>query len=236
MKTKNTNITGFLPKTSKSGLATILGLTSALMLSANAAVVMVASEATVRDGGNADTDQDEAGAGYVMTKFSTPGGSIRHSYFQFDLSGQDADLTQAATFSIFLQDTRAQGIQVWALDQAYTGFTSTITWNTAQANDTTNNDMLTVGAFTATKIGGPVVVPGTNVGDEIQTNLTSLSPYVFGDKITFVVTGVDDATNDNGGLRIRRNDSELEFTVVPEPSSTALLGLGGLALILRRRR
>ena len=229
-------LTGLMPKTSKSGLATILGLTSALMLSANAAVVMVASEATVRDGENADTDQDEAGAGYVMTKYSTPGGSIRHSYFQFDLSGQDADLTQAATFSVFLHEANAQGIQVWALDQAYAGFTSTITWNTAQANDTTSNEMLTVGAFTATKIGGPVVVPGTSVGDEIQTNLTSLSPYVFGDKITLVVTGVDDVSNHSGGLRIRRNDSELEFTVVPEPSSTALLGLCGIALILRRRR
>ena len=27
-----------------------------------------------------------------------------------------------------------------------------------------------------------------------------------------------------------------DFTAVPEPSSTALLGLGGLALILRRRK
>jgi hypothetical protein len=234
MKITKPFITGFLPKTSKSGLATILGLTSALMLSANAAVVMVASEATVRDGDNADTVQTETR--YSMVKFSTPGGSIRHSYFQFDLSGQNADLTQAATFSVFLQAANPQGIQVWALDQAYTGFTSTITWNTAQANDTTNNDMLTVGAFTATKIGGPVVVPGTNVGDEIQTNLTSLSPYVFGDKITLVVTGVEDVSNNSGGLRIRRNDSELAFTVIPEPSSTALLGLGGLALIMRRRR
>ncbi|MGJ8655902.1 MAG: PEP-CTERM sorting domain-containing protein [Akkermansiaceae bacterium] len=30
--------------------------------------------------------------------------------------------------------------------------------------------------------------------------------------------------------------SDFEFNAVPEPSSTALLGLGGLALILRRRK
>jgi hypothetical protein len=29
---------------------------------------------------------------------------------------------------------------------------------------------------------------------------------------------------------------EVDFAVVPEPSITALLGLGGLALILRRRK
>ncbi|MFC5050874.1 PEP-CTERM sorting domain-containing protein [Rubritalea spongiae] len=32
------------------------------------------------------------------------------------------------------------------------------------------------------------------------------------------------------------DDSTLSYTAVPEPSSTALLGLGGIALILRRRR
>ena len=32
------------------------------------------------------------------------------------------------------------------------------------------------------------------------------------------------------------NTVELEVTTIPEPSSTALLGLGGLALILRRRK
>ncbi len=30
--------------------------------------------------------------------------------------------------------------------------------------------------------------------------------------------------------------ADLNFAVIPEPSSTALLGLGGLALMLRRRR
>ena len=40
------------------------------------------------------------------------------------------------------------------------------------------------------------------------------------------------ATVDYGTL----NAGELTVTIVPEPSSTALLGLGGLALVLRRRK
>ncbi|MGJ8658192.1 MAG: PEP-CTERM sorting domain-containing protein [Akkermansiaceae bacterium] len=45
---------------------------------------------------------------------------------------------------------------------------------------------------------------------------------------SLVITVVSD--NQYAGI------SQLELTAVPEPSSTALLGLGGLALILRRRK
>lgn len=51
-------------------------------------------------------------------------------------------------------------------------------------------------------------------------------------RITY--SSVTDVAGTAGG-----NDAyadNVEFTVVPEPSSTALLGLGGLALILRRRK
>ena len=44
---------------------------------------------------------------------------------------------------------------------------------------------------------------------------------------------IDDQGNDTAGFVGIR---ELGFNTVPEPSSTALLGLGGLALILRRRK
>ena len=212
----------------------LLGLTATLTLSASGAIALVDIEATVRNDANADLDQDEATAGYVMVKYSATN-STRHAYFQFDLTGENADLSEAATFSIFLQSARLQEIQVWALDQPYTAFTAGITWNNAQANDTSNNEMLTTGALTATKIGPTIVVPGTNIGDEVQASLTSLTPFVFDNKITFAITGVDNADNDAGGLRIQRNASELEFTAIPEPSS-ALLGLAGAVLLFARRR
>ena len=50
--------------------------------------------------------------------------------------------------------------------------------------------------------------------------------------ITFSVTDSVDPISANGVL----SGLQLESVAVPEPSTTALLGLGGLALILRRRK
>lgn len=220
-------------------------VTTAVGLGAQAATVDVAAEATVRSGVHADTDQNEASAGYVFTKFENATGDFsRKAYYQFDLSGQDADLSKAATFSLTLRAANDHAIKVWALDQAYAGFNAGVTWNTAQANDTATNDMLTAGAFTATQIGDVIAVPGV-VGGVVDVELSSLAPFVFDDKITFAVTGASDAgiagfSNDSGGLRVWRGTSndpaQLTFDVVPEPSSLALIGIGGLALLRRRRQ
>jgi len=50
----------------------------------------------------------------------------------------------------------------------------------------------------------------------------------------FTVSGID--TNANNRVRIGGADFSYTITAVPEPSSAALLGLGGIALILRRRK
>lgn len=49
------------------------------------------------------------------------------------------------------------------------------------------------------------------------------------------LTGTWDATINETGNN-RQSYSGMQFELVPEPSTTALLGLGGLALILRRRK
>ena len=65
---------------------------------------------------------------------------------------------------------------------------------------------------------------------------SNLLTYSFDDSVTtaelYVVMASDD---DNHGYKLD-NISFTGTTAVPEPSSAALLGLGGLALILRRRR
>jgi hypothetical protein len=56
-----------------------------------------------------------------------------------------------------------------------------------------------------------------------------------GNTLEFGVTNIDNTALDNRGASVDNIVFELADPV-PEPASTALLGLGGLALILRRRR
>ena len=51
----------------------------------------------------------------------------------------------------------------------------------------------------------------------------------------FIAFGTGTAGADNGDNNFATVDN-VNLTAVPEPTSTALLGLGGLALILRRRK
>lgn len=64
------------------------------------------------------------------------------------------------------------------------------------------------------------------------------SGIVINDTITINETGADTGlfVGFEGYAGSTRNFQNLEIAAIPEPSSTALLGLGGLALILRRRK
>ncbi|MFK7911084.1 MAG: PEP-CTERM sorting domain-containing protein [Akkermansiaceae bacterium] len=83
-------------------------------------------------------------------------------------------------------------------------------------------------------------VSGAVVGTEIGANGVNISPAVFaGDGTGGIFTATAIAGIQAGGSAngVRLDGLEWSFTTaVPEPSSTALLGLGGLALILRRRK
>ncbi|BDS05808.1 hypothetical protein NT6N_08480 [Oceaniferula spumae] len=82
--------------------------------------------------------------------------------------------------------------------------------------------------------GDPPVFPQTNAGDSIIGSFVA-----NGSTQTFGVFGrdADGGTFTNGGTGASQiNGIQLRITAIPEPSSAALLGLGGLALILRRRK
>jgi len=76
-------------------------------------------------------------------------------------------------------------------------------------------------------------------GDEAISNngYEAFSSNLFAgpDGGTFAATALAQTSTDNGVV-LTGLSWEFTTTVIPEPSSTALLGLGGLALILRRRR
>ena len=83
-------------------------------------------------------------------------------------------------------------------------------------------------AFGASLIGGAQTVTGIT-GGGTYTTVTGMGT-------------IDTASSDiflslsRVGGQVRMNGVSLDYAAVPEPSSTALLGLGGLALILRRKK
>ena len=87
-------------------------------------------------------------------------------------------------------------------------------------------------------IVGPATISGgvANVaaGDTMTVIYPSNVTYVgaFTGANTSLSTGSVQYTGTAGGNDV----ASITFDAVPEPSSTALLGLGGLALILRRRK
>lgn len=117
---------------------------------------------------------------------------------------------------------------------------------TADAGKTISVDNLTMSSYrngggAPNKLQWFVTVdagPEEEYGTSTTGNVTSFASNTFTESITgassvkfeFRLDGV------TGNGNIHFNDIQINGAVVPEPSSTALLGLGGLALILRRRK
>lgn len=105
----------------------------------------------------------------------------------------------------------ANGINEYAVFSSVDGFASTA-------------DAFETGAIT-------VAAATTAVS---QIDLSGLGPVTSATEFRIYVYGSSVTGNSNTGSDY--DNIVLQGTVVPEPSSAALLGLGGLAFILRRRR
>ncbi|MGJ8672095.1 PEP-CTERM sorting domain-containing protein [Rubritalea sp.] len=86
---------------------------------------------------------------------------------------------------------------------------------------------------------GHVAVIGEGSGlYETRWNQTNyeITGFSEGDPLYITSAQITEASANPQRWVTREIDFTMEVTAVPEPSSTALLGLGGLALILRRRK
>ncbi len=87
------------------------------------------------------------------------------------------------------------------------------------------------------------LVPTARNANDITVNGTAISIDPNDSTAIYAFNGISVNGSDQivisfdaGSSTNVQHINAIELTAVPEPSSTALLGLGGLALILRRRK
>jgi len=177
------------------------------------------------------------------------------SWIKFDLSGQNADADESATFRVVYTSTKyAPTLRASGLDAGFTspggGVLGTdwseteLTWNSAPANNTTSGSLL---RSEATLIGSKSYTSAPTIGTEVEFEISKLGDYLQSDNtVTIIMTSVGsvDATNDRFNFAARDHATydgpELDFAQIPEPGSICLL-LSGVAAIaatcwFRRRR
>ena len=173
----------------------------------------------------------------VGTKSNGAGWDM-HAGFVFQMSGAANGYIEAADFSV--SATGGQGQSAYNIDLYVNRTSSSSTFNTS---DYQVFDQLIMEDFWVVNDGlGNFSLDATgqaNLLSWLQSNWVE-DDYVFFtlkadvDTAPSFIMGEDLNANTIFGS-VLNNDSLLTITV-PEPSSTALLGLGGLALALRRRR
>jgi len=182
------------------------------------------AEAFVRGGVYAVSNQDEVATGYIMVKYyASPFDAARKAYFQFDLAGLSVDVSTQALFTVTTHtQSFQQRVQLWGLKQAYPGFNADITWNTAQANDTNSDSLLTSGTYTAAPIDAPALIPSTPSTPRAFV-IPRLGDYVWSNRVTLVLAGLPDLgteTNNSGGLRLQRAGATLQVLFRPASPGT----------------
>lgn len=159
-------------------------------------------------------------AGYDKIKYVAAPGTPAKTYMLFDFTGQTPNTNYALKFSFTgTNNNLYQHLQLWALNQAYPAFTSTsptLSWLTAQADDTNAadanyNSMLTNGTFTATQAADFIDAGGGvtyNFGASIQA---PWGQYLIGNKLVIVITPTNDAGNNANGARLKMATTTATF-------------------------
>ena len=185
------------------------------------------------------------------------GTAISNGAVLLNFAGGSATLTDGSTVNYTVSTTAGTltGDAATGLFDANDEFSYTITFDTAvslQVLATTGDNLGNTGdneGVLFSSVGTAFVGTGLNptdsfVADPVTGDIlftrpngaaNSGSSLPFGDLTTLSTTEVTIAANGPGTNR-EAFTIQIEASQIPEPSSTALLGLGGLALLARRKR
>ena len=205
---------------------------------------------------NKNSPDNNYGSAAVILVRANPA-AVYKAYMRFDLSGI-SNLSQISSATLHLTATNSNGttlstwvnqtVSIYGLyDSSWGEGTgplagvsdttgNTITWNHAPSNDTSSS----TGFLSPATLIDTFNANGT-VGEYAFTS-TALANYLknatAGGTVTLLLnttgtSGIYMGSRDNGASARRPS---LDVTVVPEPATLALLGLGGIATVLRKRR
>lgn len=203
-----------------------------------------------------DGDVKDGGTG-IRLNVATPNPSgaqqySRVAYFGFDVSGINLNLVTAVTFNVTAASDIASSYngvsnyRFYLVDNTLNDFFDETTLTDANAPGHTNGNRLT-GQRTAGTIIGDVAVsdPAANQVISVSFSEASLADLLNDTNSFLTVVAEFRGENNVGygnftGLGFNSKESGqgagLNFTVVPEPSSLAFIGLGAATLAFRRRR
>ena len=139
-------------------------------------------------------------------------------YISFDLVGDVDD-----TYSITVDIGNAGGAGTLATDLHFVGLFDGAAGEINAANINS--------AFQASATAGTLIATGIGEGDGQESDAFAISGITATSRAVFRFTGTAPAGDRQGDILT----SAIQLAPIPEPSSIALLGLSGLALLRRRR-
>ncbi|MEJ6778047.1 MAG: PEP-CTERM sorting domain-containing protein [Akkermansiaceae bacterium] len=155
----------------------------------------------------------DVGAGNVALGVQPGGSDFTPGYFELEVTNDSGSTvaTWAIAFKSYVLNDQARGNS----------------FNFSFSTDGSSYTPVAAGSFTSADGAGGSWTLGADYSDSISASVAS------GSSLFLRWSGDDES---GSGSRDEFALDDVSIDVVPEPSSTALLGLGGLALLARRRR